>query len=180
MSERKEVVKHLESLIQGHMQYLTPLAVGTIVDYANTTVIQHLCLYSYLITDEQELDQVNMTCSVYPPCEVPPLCEAATEAEWEVRERLDKVVAKYKIMREELESQKSEKKAINEEHIKELLGSFPDGVINDKESLLSVVAALSEGHAHLMKNDLMQHVKERELEINFKIEKTEALSPKKH
>lgn len=183
MTERKDVVKHLESTVQRHIQHLTPIAVTIAVGYVNTTLMQHLHLYSYLVTDGQELDHTELTYTVCPSCDVPALREGVTEAEWEVRERVSKVIAKYDKIREEFESQKLENKEISKECMEkfhaQLLRSFPDGVAPDTESLQTAIDALLEGHAKLTENDLLQHIRDTELEANFKIEKTEALSPKK-
>ena len=156
----------------------------SIIDYITTTLFQHYHLYQYLLTEEQPNDSTTLRLDVEtaendPP---PPLNTAMSATQLErggkVKE-LESMQAerekKYLQSREMALQRESENlTAAYREELSQLQKSELT-----EEKLSQIIDSLAKAHVQSVKTVVSQDMEKHELDIEFRVQKLETVSPKR-
>ena len=150
----------------------------TAVGYINCTVLKHLYLYHYLLTEDQERDHHSLHIPVYHMETHPaPLLEGEEEREWEKKKLLSALEEKHKKVAEFMSLEKEKVLENQQQLIEELHRTCYSQIEQEMEERVfkDIVEKVVESQASQIMATTLMRLKEKEMQMFHEIEKVDVL-----
>lgn len=169
----------LKGLLSAHSTVLSRHGLVTAAGYINTTILAHLHLYHYLLTEDQERDHYFLNLPVYHMETHPaPLPEGEEEGEWEKKKLLCAVEEKHRKVMELMSIENEKILEKQQQLIEELHRTCYSQIEEEMEEGIfkNVLEKVVESQASQIMASTMMRLKEKEMEVFHEIEKVEVQS----
>ena len=172
----------IKELLSSHSTILSTHGLVTAAGYINSTVLTHLHLYHYLLTEEQERDHHSLSLPVHHMDTHPaPLPEGEEEGKWEKKKLLCTLEEKHRKVMELMSIEKEKILENQQQSIEELHQTCYSKIRQEMEEdvFKDVIERVVESQASQIMATTMLRLKEKEMEVLHEIEKAEVLSASK-
>ena len=187
---QSQVLKQFEtSLVPHYSSKITPDNFLDAVEYIKETVFQHLCLYQFLLTQEQPKDVTALHLPIEVlPSESTSLTQGTDEEQWQKRERVEQLKEEYAQREKEMIDSHAKTEIEVQEKLKEVyeveLAKIKGGIGELESKLLTpeevseIIGALLTAHMEVLTSTVTHALQRQALAIEARLEKMEVISAK--
>lgn len=188
LPELSQVCKQFEtSLVPHYSSKMTPDNFQDAVEYIKETVLQHFCLYQFLLTQEQSKDVTTLQLPIEVlPTEFTPLAQGMEEEIWQKREKVEQLKAEHAQKEKEMIESQTKTEIEVQERLKEaylvelakIEGGGGESKLVTPEEVSEIIGTLLTAHMEVLTSTVSHALQRQALAVEARLEKMEIVSAK--